>query len=188
MKALIVVDVQNDFCEGGSLAVRGGNAVAVKTAQWMLQHESDYITRIATHDYHIDPGKHWSAHPDFKDSWPIHCEAFTPGAELHPALADAEFEYKVYKGQFAAAYSGFQGFTIESPTTGLQSLLERHEIEEVDIVGLALDYCVKATALDALDLGLKTNILADMTAAVHNDRKSVRETITHLQDVGANFK
>lgn len=188
MKALIAVDIQKDFCEGGALAVRGGNSVAVNTRKHLLQKESEYITRIATHDYHIDPGTHWSAHPDFVDSWPVHCEADTPGAELHSALAKAEFEYKVYKGRFHAAYSGFEGFTLEMEDDSLIDLLNRHQIEELDIVGLALDYCVKATALDAVKFGFKVNILTEMTAAVHNNRKSVRENILEMQKAGVVFK
>jgi len=179
-KALIVVDVQNDFCEGGSLAVRGGSKVARDVGQFLIASDSEYVLRISTQDWHIEPGGHFSDEPDFVDSWPPHCVAGTPGARLHPSLKDAEFEYEILKGQFQAAYSGFEGWHDES-SHSLDMILKRHGIEEVDVCGLAFDYCVKATALDAVDRGYKTRVLSKYTAAVHSDRDSVETTILELQ-------
>jgi nicotinamidase/pyrazinamidase len=105
--ALIVVDVQNDFCEGGSLAVAGGAAVAASIGHLLEQHPYDHV--VATQDHHIDPGAHFSEAPDFVDSWPPHCVVGTSGVDLHPALEPRPFEAVFRKGEYAAAYSGFEG-------------------------------------------------------------------------------
>ncbi len=164
--ALIIVDVQNDFCEGGSLAVTGGAAVAARIADQLIAHSKDYSAVVATADWHIDPGSHWSDEPDFEQSWPVHCKVGTPGADFHPAFAavqntvDAVFR----KGQYAAAYSGFEGVD-ESGVRLAQWLRERH-IDAVHVCGLATDYCVRATALDACAEGLHTDLLLDLVAGV----------------------
>ncbi|MGC3994092.1 MAG: isochorismatase family protein [Propionicimonas sp.] len=165
-RALIVVDVQNDFCEGGSLAVAGGAAVAGRIAD-LVAGGNGYDHVVATRDHHIDPGAHFSAHPDYVDSWPVHCVAGTPGAELHPALAGTSFEAVFDKGEYAAAYSGFEG---ASDGEGLAEWLADHEVDRVDVVGIATDYCVRATALDAAGAGLATRVLLDLTAAVAPER------------------
>ncbi|XAS75893.1 isochorismatase family protein [Dermatophilaceae bacterium Sec6.4] len=165
-RALIVVDVQNDFCEGGSLAVQGGAQVAARTATYISMHRGDYAAVVATADWHIDPGTHWSDTPDFQVSWPVHCEVGTLGADFHPALAaalqgvDAIFR----KGRFNAAYSGFEG--VDDSGAGLVTWLQQHDITDVDICGLATDYCVRATALDARRQGLQTTVLTDLVAGV----------------------
>ena len=160
-KALIVVDVQNDFCEGGSLAVVGGNGVAERLASYLPSAGYDVV--VATRDHHIDPGAHFSAEPDFVDSWPPHCVAGTPGAELHPALAGHRFDAVFDKGEYAAAYSGFEGL---ADGIGLADWLAAHQVGDVDVVGIATDYCVRATALDAAATGRPTRVLLDLTAAV----------------------
>ncbi|GAA4751338.1 isochorismatase family protein [Gordonia alkaliphila] len=159
-RALIVVDVQNDFCEGGSLAVRGGGAVAGACTQLM----PEYSTVVATRDYHIDPGEHFSATPDFVDSWPPHCVAHTDGVGFHPELDTEPFAAVFSKGAYSAAYSGFEG--ADADGTSLADWLRRHRITAVDVVGLAADHCVRATALDAARAGLTTRVLLNFTAAI----------------------
>ena len=160
-KALIVVDVQNDFCEGGSLAVQGGARVASAVSEWAQAHEYDAV--VLTRDFHVDPGTHFADEPDFRDSWPRHCVVGTQGASFHPDLrvdADAVFS----KGKDQAAYSGFEGSTDDGTLLG--DWLRGRGIDAVDVVGIATDYCVRATALDAERLGLKTRVLVDLTAGV----------------------
>jgi nicotinamidase/pyrazinamidase len=167
--ALIVVDVQNDFCEGGSLAVEGGRAVAEGVSRHLDAHGERYAAVVATADWHVDPGDHWSDEPDFEHSWPVHCEAGTVGAEFHPALAPAlEHVQAVFrKGEHAAAYSGFEGTTeSHGRRLGLAEWLRERGIASVEVAGIATDYCVRATALDAVAAGLRTTVLADLTAGV----------------------
>ena len=163
MRALIVVDVQNDFCEGGSLAVDGAAEVARKITELLGRHDYDHV--VATMDYHIDPGAHFSENPDFKDSWPRHCEVGTPGIEFHPAFDPSAVEAVFYKGHYSAAYSGFEGFHADDGTT-LADWLRAREVDAVDVVGIATDYCVKATAADAVAAGFTTRVLLRLTAGV----------------------
>jgi nicotinamidase/pyrazinamidase len=163
MRALIIVDVQNDFCEGGSLAVAGGAAVA-RAISDQLAGGPDYAHVVATKDFHVDPGSHFSDHPDYADSWPPHCVAGTPGAEFHPNLDTSAVEAVFKKGQHAAAYSGFEGSDDEG--TPLGDWLRGHGVDEVDVVGLTTDYCVHATAADAVRAGFSTRVLLDLTAGV----------------------
>jgi nicotinamidase/pyrazinamidase len=171
--ALVVVDVQNDFCEGGSLAVVGGADVARAIAEYIEDGGRHYRTLVATRDWHVDPGGHFaSTHrqkPDFRDSWPDHCVAGTPGAEYHPALAatlarhrDAEF----LKGQHEAAYSGFEGTLDGAGTTSLADWLRGRDLDAVVIAGIASDFCVRCTALDALRYGFDATVLTDLCAGV----------------------
>jgi nicotinamidase/pyrazinamidase len=164
MRALIVVDVQNDFCEGGSLAVAGGALVAQKITDLLVEH--DYAHVVATKDYHIDPGDHFSDDPDFVNSWPRHCVVGTPGADFHPALNPVVIEAVFHKGHYSAAYSGFEGFHSDDGSTTLEAWLRERGVGEVDVVGIATDYCVKATAADAVAAGFDTRVLLDLTAGV----------------------
>ncbi len=165
-RALIVVDVQNDFCEGGSLGVSGGAAVADRIARHVVDHRQGYAAVVATADWHIDPGSHWSNTPDFQRSWPVHCEVGTPGADFHPAFArissvvDAVFR----KGRYEAAYSGFEG--TDSSGVLLASWLRERGIEALRVCGLATDYCVRATALDGQREGFDVAVLIDLVAGV----------------------
>lgn len=163
--ALIVVDVQNDFCEGGSLAVSGGAQVAADVAG--LIESGRYATVVATRDHHIDPGSHFSATPDFVDSWPPHCVVGTAGELLHTPLTDDMFAATFFKGEYEAAYSGFEGKTTDG--SNLADWLRDHQITDVDVCGIATDYCVRATALDAAREGFAVRVLEDLTAAVSND-------------------
>lgn len=167
MRALIVVDVQNDFCEGGSLAVAGGADVARRISDYLSDTASEYDVIVATQDHHVDPGAHFADKPDYVDTWPAHCVAGTQGADFHPDLTWREFDQVFLKGEHAAAYSGFEG---ASHGESLGDYLVRKEVTDVDVCGIATDYCVKATALDAAKLGFATAVLADLTAAVAPDK------------------
>ena len=162
-KALIIVDVQNDFCEGGSLAVAGGADVA-RGINALLGGGSRYAHVVATKDFHIDPGGHFSDHPDYVDSWPPHCRVGTGGVEFHPDLDTAPIEAVFKKGQYTAAYSGFEG--ADDGGTGLAEWLRARGVDAVDVVGIATDHCVKATAADAVAAGFATRVLLDLTAGV----------------------
>lgn len=160
--ALIVVDVQNDFCEDGSLAVAGGAQVAADAAE--LIASGTYASVVATRDHHVDPGAHFSPDPDFVDSWPPHCVVGTPGVELHAPLTSAMFDEVFDKGEYTAAYSGFEGSSAGG--TDLAEWLRAAGIDAVDVCGIATDYCVRATALDAAREGFTVRVLAALTAAV----------------------
>lgn len=164
-RALIVVDVQNDFCEGGSLAVAGGATVAADVNA--LFAGRGYAAIVATRDRHVDPGPHFSDRPDFVDTWPPHCVAGTTGADFHPALRTEPLEEVFSKGAYSAAYSGFEG--VSSTGEPLASWLRRRGIDAVDVVGIAADHCVRATALDAVTEGFRTRVLLPFTAGVLPD-------------------
>ena len=168
--ALLVVDVQNDFCEGGSLAVPGGSEVAFRIGallrRWRDTEPRDppYDVVVATRDHHIDPGGHFSPEPDFVESWPVHCVADSDGAAFHPNLDPQPFDATFLKGEYAAAYSGFEGRSRDG--RDLAEWLTGHGVERVDICGIATDYCVRATALDAVRAGFGTRVLLDLCAGV----------------------
>jgi nicotinamidase/pyrazinamidase len=163
MRALIVVDVQNDFCEGGSLAVDGGGDVARAISRY-LQDGNGYAHVVATNDYHVDPGSHFSDEPDYASSWPRHCVVGTQGVRFHPDLDITRVEAVFRKGTHAAAYSGFEG--VDDAGTPLGDWLREHDVDEVDVVGIATDYCVRATAADAAGAGFATRVLLGLTAGV----------------------
>jgi nicotinamidase/pyrazinamidase len=169
-RALIVTDVQNDFCEGGSLAVAGGAEVAFRIGEllhaWQQADEPDrqYDVVVATRDHHIDPGEHFSDTPDFERSWPAHCVVGTDGAAFHPNLDPQPFDAIFLKGEHQAAYSGFEGKT--SDGVALASWLRAHSVTDVDVCGIATDYCVRATALDARREGFTTRVLKGLVAGV----------------------
>jgi len=179
-KALIVVDVQVDFCEGGKLAVAGGNDVAYKIGQFLDTNRFDYSHVMFTRDWH-EPwprrnGGHFSDTPDFVDSWPPHCEAGSEGASFHPVLGDSFFNlvngekfswttHEFRKGLGQPDYSGFQGHN--SGRQSLHEFLQKCEVDEVDVVGIAGDYCVRHTALDAQSLGYKVRVIPELTVSVH---------------------
>lgn len=167
-RALLVVDVQRDFCEGGSLAVAGGAATAAAITQYLASPSAgQYAHVVATQDHHVDPGAHFAAEPDYLDTWPPHCVAGTSGADFHPALDDSRFEDVFRKGERAAAYSGFEG--VGADGTALADWLTSRRVTDVDVAGIATDYCVRATAVDAVRLGFGARLLADLTAGVNAD-------------------
>ncbi|MFJ8978467.1 isochorismatase family protein [Streptomyces sp. NPDC102282] len=167
-RALIVVDVQNDFCEGGSLAVAGGADVAAAITDLIGEAQPGYSHVVATRDHHIDPGDHFSAAPDFEHSWPPHCVAGTEGVGFHPnfapAVASGAIDTVFDKGAYAAAYSGFEG--VDENGVGLAQWLRDRSVTAVDVVGIATDHCVRATALDAAREGFATHVLLELTAGV----------------------
>ncbi|MFG1784537.1 isochorismatase family protein [Rhodococcus oryzae] len=180
-RALIVVDVQNDFCEGGSLSVAGGAAVAADISSLLGSTEAgEYDAIVATRDFHIDPGAHFSDEPDYVDSWPPHCRAGTPGAGFHPALDLRSVEEVFSKGAHSAAYSGFEGSAASGQS--LADWLREREIAAVDVVGIATDHCVRATALDAAREGFETRVLLRYTAAVSPD--AVPSVLERLRGAG----
>lgn len=177
--ALIIVDVQNDFCEGGSLAVTGGAEVAARVTRHLAGHSYDHV--VATRDHHVDPGAHFSATPDYATSWPPHCVAGTQGAGFHPALDLALVEEIFSKGAHSAAYSGFEG--ADDDGEPLAAWLDRHGVRAVDVAGIATDHCVRATALDAIGHGLATRVLLSLTAGVA--RESTQRAIAEMEAAGA---
>ena len=174
-KALVIVDVQNDFCEGGSLAVAGGAAVARGLTEHLARHRSDYALVAATRDYHVDPGAHFAAEPDYRDSWPVHCVAGTAGAELHPDLDRSAIDEVFDKGRDTAAYSGFEARSGSGRLLGEQ--LREAGVEELEVAGIATDYCVRATVLDGLAAGFRVRLLPALCAGVapETSRAAVRE-------------
>jgi nicotinamidase/pyrazinamidase len=198
-RALLVVDVQNDFCEGGSLAVAGGAAVAAAITGYLNSPAvREYAHIVATQDHHINPGSHFSAHPDYVDSWPPHCVAGTPGAAFHPDLDTSPFEEVFLKGEHAAAYSGFEGVSsgfaaaTEQPPDGavplavgrpLAEWLRARGVTAVDIAGIATDYCVRQTAADATRLGFAVRVLIDLTSGVGAD--TTAEAVQEMRANGA---
>lgn len=177
-RALIVVDVQNDFCEGGSLAVAGGAAVAASVSG-LLAEDGRWDHVVATKDYHVDPGAHFGNPPDFVDSWPVHCVVGTAGSDFHPALALDRVEAVFTKGEHAAAYSGFEG---DSDGMPLATWLRDRGVTSVDVVGIATDHCVRATALDAVREGFDTTVLLGHTAGVA--ASTVDTALAQLEEAG----
>jgi nicotinamidase/pyrazinamidase len=166
-RALLIVDVQNDFCEGGALAVEGGNEVARRVSEYLTAHADEYALVVASRDYHVDPGGHFSDHPDFRDSWPAHCVVGSRGAEFHPDLKVDRLDDVFSKGAYSAAYSAFEAVDGQGRT--LEQVLRERRIDAVDLVGLATDYCVRSTTLDAVRAGFGARVLTDMTAGVNPD-------------------
>ncbi|MEU8567987.1 isochorismatase family protein [Streptomyces pathocidini] len=178
-RALIVVDVQNDFCEGGSLAVAGGADVAAAITDLVAEAPAGYRHVVATRDFHIDPVGHFSDRPDYERTWPPHCVAGTEGSGFHPnftpAIASGTIDAVFDKGAYTAAYSGFEG--VDENGTPLADWLRERGVAEVDVVGIATDHCVRATALDAVREGFAVQVLLDLTAGVaqHTTERAVDE-------------
>jgi nicotinamidase/pyrazinamidase len=184
VRALIVVDVQNDFCEGGSLPVSGGAAVAHEISELLRRWAAstppvpDYAFAVATRDHHVDPGEHFSREPDFVHSWPVHCVAGSDGVAFHPNLDPQPFAAVFLKGEYAAAYSGFEGRDHDG--VALADWLRDHGVTAVDVCGIATDHCVRATALDAVREGFAVRVLTDLCAGV-----AAATTTTALEEMRA---
>jgi nicotinamidase/pyrazinamidase len=178
VRALVIVDVQNDFCEGGSLAVAGGGEVARAVSRFVAGGPYQYV--VASRDYHVDPGSHFSASPDYMNSWPPHCVVGTPGADFHPDLDTSRVEAVFSKGSHQAAYSAFEGSNDEG--TSLADWLRARGITEVEIAGIATDYCVGSTALSAAQEGFTTGVLLWLTAGV--DPTTTAETLRAMRAAG----
>ncbi|MFF5855573.1 isochorismatase family protein [Streptomyces sp. NPDC012751] len=184
-RALIVVDVQNDFCEGGSLAVAGGADVAAAITELIGQTAgAGYQHVVATRDHHIAPGGHFADDPDYVRSWPAHCVAGTEGVGFHPnfapAVASGAVDAVFDKGAYSAAYSGFEGR--DENGVALADWLRAREITEVDVVGVATDHCVRATALDSAREGFRTQVLLDLTAGVA--AQTTERALEELREAG----
>ena len=192
-RALLVVDVQNDFCEGGSLPVEGGARVASDIAALLREWREggpdapDYAHVVATKDHHVDPGDHWAAphtEPDFVESWPVHCKVGTDGEAFHPNLDPQPFDAIFLKGEHVAAYSGFEGKELGGQ--GLADWLRAHEVEAVDVCGIATDHCVRATALDAVEAGFDTTVLQELCAGVAPE--TTKAAVAAMSSAGIAFR
>ncbi len=185
-RALLVIDVQNDFCEGGALACEGGAAVAATITDSLQKHKDSYDLIVASRDWHT-PNDSNDGHfppagtqPDYVKTWPLHCIAGTEGAKYHPNLDESLIDVHIKKGQGANGYSIFEG-TTESDQSLLE-LLNHNYISAVDVVGIATDYCVRASALDAVRSGIETRVISSLTAGV--SPSSVEKAIDELIDSG----
>jgi nicotinamidase/pyrazinamidase len=185
-KALFVIDVQNDFCEGGALACQGGAQVAASITAYLKTSKSDYDFVIASRDWHTPNslnGGHFPTQgnePDFVSTWPLHCIAGDTGADYHPNLDASLIDIHIKKGQGQHGYSIFEGVTDSGEK--LQDLLQRLGVTEVDLVGIATDYCVRASALDANNSGLEVRVITSLTAGV--SAASTEAAIDELVDAG----
>ncbi|MFJ6532270.1 isochorismatase family protein [Microbacterium sp. NPDC091662] len=183
-RALLIVDVQNDFTERGALAVGGGDAVAAAVTAFLAVHGADYEVIIASRDWHDaegDNGGHFAEAPDYVDSWPVHCVAGSEGAEYDPLLVTDAVTHHVRKGQGRPAYSMFEGQTEAGETVG--AILTAAGVLSADVVGLATDHCVRASALDAIAHGVRVRILTDLIAGVAAEPSEV--ALAELVHAGA---
>ncbi|RNE49682.1 nicotinamidase [Corynebacterium alimapuense] len=179
-RALVIVDVQNDFCPGGALATDRGAEVAGLIGRYQDEHGQGYAHVVATQDWHIDPGAHFSSTPDYLDTWPVHCVADSHGAAFHPELQLSGIEEIFRKGAYTAAYSGFEG---HAEGVSLAQWLRQRDVDKLDVVGIATDHCVRATVLDGLAEDFEVRVLTDLCAAVDPDR--AEETLFELVSAGA---
>ena len=187
-RALIVVDVENDFCEGGSLPVAGGSAVAFGIADLLKREAKRYGTVVATRDWHINAAGHFAENPDYVTTWPAHCVAGTSGAQFHPGLSSHRpfrdlVDIVVSKGQYSAAYSGFEG---TAPAGHLAPLLRKRGVTHLDVLGIATDHCVKATALDGIKDGFSVTLLRDLSVGVSPD--TTEQALAQLEDQGVEIR
>jgi nicotinamidase/pyrazinamidase len=181
VRALIIVDVQNDFCEGGSLAVTGGAAIARAITEYLDTPSAvGYDHIVASQDYHIDPGSHFSGEPDFATTWPPHCVAGTAGARFHPDFDASRAEEVFRKGQHEAAYSAFEGLSESGES--LLAWLSARGVRNIDVAGIATDYCVRATAADASAAGFVTTVRLGLTVGV--DPTTTAEALQSLRAAG----
>lgn len=183
-RALLIVDVQNDFTENGALAVAGGDAVASAVSAFLAGHASEYAVIVASRDWHDadgDNGGHFADEPDYVDTWPVHCVAGTAGADYDPLLDTAAVTHHVQKGQGKPAYSMFEGTTDAGDTVG--AVLSASGIVSADVVGIATDHCVRATALDAIAHGVHVRVLTDLVAGV--GAESSTDALAELAHAGA---
>jgi len=179
-RAIIVVDPQPDFFEDGPLPIAGATATAQRIRDYLDAQWQSFDMVIVTQDWHVSPGDHWSATPNFESTWPVHCAADTPGAQIHHALTDVRWDAVIHKGAREGAYSGFEGESREG--TSLAAILSNRDIRHVTVVGFATDHCVKATALDARALGLDVNVALDLCAGVTTE--TTRVAIGEMRDAG----
>jgi nicotinamidase/pyrazinamidase len=185
--ALIVVDVQNDFTEGGSLGVKGGTVTAASITEYIRNRKSNYAQIIASRDWHSpdgDNGGHFAAKPDMTTTWPRHCVQGTTGAAYNPALESELIDVQIYKGDGHPAYSAFEGNTPGGAS--LDDVLRKAKAGHIDIVGIATDHCVRATALDAIDKGYTVTVLIDLCVGVSADTSIA--AVTEMSAAGVNIR
>lgn len=194
-RCLVIVDVQNDFCPGGALGCEGGDTVATGISDYVRRPDitAKYDFIVGTNDWHIDPGSHFAppgVEPDFVETWPVHCKVGTPGADSHPNLDVSSVDYWFLKGEYEAAYSGFEGYlegTDEASGGGqperLGPWLRKQGIEFIDVCGIATDFCVKATVLDGIAEGFTVTLLPDLCAGVAPD--SSAKALQEMKHAGA---
>lgn len=183
-RALLIVDVQNDFTEGGALAVAGGDAVASGVSAFLAEHAGEYAAIIASRDWHdadSDNGGHFAPEPDYVDTWPVHCVADTDGAAYDPLLTTDAVTHHVRKGQGVPAYSMFEGTTEQGDTVG--DILAAQGVTDADVVGIATDHCVRASALDAVAHGVHVRVLTGLIAGVGEE--SSQAALAELAHAGA---
>ncbi|GAA1457551.1 isochorismatase family protein [Williamsia maris] len=183
--ALLIVDVQNDFTEGGALGVAGGASVARRVTEY-LASDAEYDVVVASRDWHDadnDNGGHFATDgpPDFSTTWPVHCVAGTAGAEYHPDLVAEAVDIHVRKGQGVPAYSMFEGTTDDGAQ--LSDVLRELGVTDVDVVGIATDHCVRASALDALGAGFSVRVLTDLVAGVAPESSTA--ALAEMSEAGA---
>jgi len=178
--AYILVDPNRDFCTGGSLAVKGADEALAGVPAFLERYGKFYDLVLATSDFHIEPGDHFSDEPDYVGSWPVHCVAGTDGALFHGCLDGVVFDEIVYKGAYGASYTGFDGVTRAGRS--LDDVLRTSRIRWVVLAGLATDYCVRATALSALEHGYGVTMLAFQCAGV--DDQSTQAALAELRSRG----
>jgi nicotinamidase/pyrazinamidase len=179
-RAIIVVDPQPDFFEDGPLPVAGATATVGRIREYLDTRGATFDMVIVTQDWHVSPGDHWSASPNYESTWPVHCAADSPGSKIHEALADVQWDAVIHKGEREGAYSGFQGTSLDGAS--LDEVLSTRGIRDVTVVGFATDHCVKATALDAQRLGFDVRVALDLCAGVTLETTKV--AIADMRDAG----
>jgi nicotinamidase/pyrazinamidase len=183
-RALFIVDVQNDFTERGALGVVGGDEVAERISRYLDAHADDYAVVVASRDWHHgddDNGGHFAAEPDFVETWPVHCVEGTYGADYDAVFDTRRVTHHLKKGQGKPAYSLFEGITDDGLTA--DDILDQHSIGDIDVVGIATDYCVRASALDALAAGRTVRVFTDLIAGVHPDSSAA--ALSEIESAGA---
>ncbi len=186
-KALFIVDVQNDFTERGALGVVGGDAVAARISQYLAAHADEYEIIVASRDWHDadnDNGGHFADEPDFVATWPVHCVGGTDGAEYDEAFDTSRVTHHLKKGQGKPAYSLFEGVSDDGVTA--TELLNEHGILDIDIVGIATDYCVRASALDAVAAGRHVRVFTDLIAGVNAESSDT--ALAEIAHAGAELR
>ena len=179
-RAIIVVDPQPDFFEDGPLPIAGATTTAERIRDYLAAHLERNDLTIVTQDWHISPGNHWSAEPNYESTWPVHCAADSPGAQIHVALADVAWDAVIHKGAHEGAYSGFDGRSLDGKS--LVEVLTSQGVRDVTVVGFATDHCVKATAIDARALGFDVSVALDLCAGVTPETTQL--AIAQMRDAG----
>ncbi len=211
-KALLIVDVTLDFCEDGKLPVEGGNTVASRIQHHLVVHGYEYKTIAVSQCWHPDDinFEHFSKTPDYVNTWPMHGIENTRGALVHPVIDQELTVYHLHqteyfkKGQTSSAYSAFEGFSdsmnilpddlngegdvilnLEGNGIGLNDWFQFHQIQSVDVVGIATEFCLRASVLDSIRLGYKTTVFPYMCAGINLESSTI--AWTEMMNAGANI-